>query len=449
MKRRIISLLLLTVTIGTFAQKADFINAPLNPYPYRGNASQQNLKGDVFQLGFLNYGKDGKWFSYHNIGGRDKVELNAAGQIIKEGQDGTFVSHKYDTKGNVIETTTGFENKTFSYDKKNRLVKEVVISKKNETSSSEFSYKQENDLLIVNQLYTGSNQQKITAEIHFKNGLQVYIKTNGYAAVLTKYQFDRKNNWIRKIEIDATTNKETVTGRQLTYYDEFDKGAAAFTVIAERLRANEPMLVPRIYINKKKLYVPFCRFVDDYIFYDVLSKTYYIARGAYSKSNAVGNIIPVGELITGYEPILLFNGEKLIAVNESGDVERKGKYTYTHYDQNYIAKDTVGGTATVFGKLPQLTSLKTVALGGTSMLDAASCVWYIHDSANQTILLFDHAKLTKSTGAGYTGTNNDMVMALDNKPKYVLTNFKTVADKVITQGRYFDPARDKLKTTKR
>lgn len=433
------------ISVGAFAQNADFINAPLNPHPYRGSVSQQNLKGDVFQLGYLNFTKDGKWFSYHNIGGRDKVELNAAGQLIKEGQEGTIVSHKYDTKGNIAETITGFETKTFSYDKKNRLVKEVVVSKKNETTSSEFSYNNVNDLLIVNQLYTGLNQQKLTAEIHFKNGLQVYIKTSGYPAVSTKYEFDRKNNWIKKINIDPTTNKETATVRQITYHDEFDKGAAAFTVIAEKLGASDPTLAPRIYINKKKLYVPFRKFVDDYVFYDGLSKTYYVARGAYGKNNAIGDIITVDKLITGYETILLFNGEKLIAVNESGDVERKGKYSYIHYDQNYIAEDTVAGTATLFGKLPQLNSSKTIALPGINMKDTNTSVWYIYDIDQKNLTLFDRGVLTKVAAAGYTGPNNDMVMAVDNKPKYVLTNFKTVADKVITQGRYFDPVKDKIK----
>ena len=445
MKKITTTLLILLFTFTGFAQKADFINAPLNPFPYRGSVSQQNLKGDVFQIGFLNYTKDGKWFSYHNIGGRDKVELNAAGQIIKEGQEGTFVTHKYDAKGNVMETITGFESKTLSYDKQNRLIKEVVVTKKNETSISEFSYKKVNELLIVNQVYTGPNQQKIIAEIHFANGLQVYIKTSGEPAVSTRYEFDRKNNWIKKIDIDATTNKETATFRQITYYDEFDRGTAAFTVIAEKLRATETTTVPRIYINKKKLYVPFSRFVNDYIFYDGLSKTYYIARNGYNKNNRVGNITPVEKLISGNEAILLYNGENLIALNESGEFERSGKYTYTHYHQNYMAKDTVGGTTTLFGKLPQLAMLKTIALAGVNMLDAATSVWYIHDATTKTILLFDHAKLTKSTGAGYTGVNNDMVMAVDNKPKYVLTNFKTVADKVITQGRYFDPAKDKIK----
>ncbi len=450
MKKITATFLALLFIFSGFAQNVDFVNAPLNPTTKYAPLREQNLKGDIFQFGYLNFDRKGIWIPYKKTPNATEVTRNDLGRVVnvkKSYRDVTY--YDYDDKGNLIEVRTNDATQKYTYDFKNRLIAKSNISTDNAKSGSQYSYSKREDLLIVNQVGISVSGQKYNTEIHFKNGLEVYAKSIGYPATITQYEFDHKGNWIKLTAINADTKKNNLEPivREFIYYDEYDMGFNAIGVITEKLAEKINLLVPKTYIGSKNFIASSSRFVNDFVFYDRFSKTYYIARGAYNANNIEGKKHLVEILSTGHEIMLLSNGNNLQVINQGEISSNKTKFAFTTYYRNYIARDTLAGAAFSFGQLAVPRSPFTIATPGKDMLENATSVWYIYNTERKSLILFDRGKSINTTISGYTGVNNDLVLALNNTPKYVLTGYQKVADKTITQGRYFNPNTDTIKTT--
>ncbi len=434
---------------GSFAQNVDWINAPLNPVPKRANLKTQNLKGDVFQLDFVNYSRDGKWELSPVWGTKDKLEFDAMGRLIKDVDVyGSVTNYTYDKKGNLIQEHNAFSNSTYTYDDKNRLIKVGYLDKLNKNHNIEYAYKQQKEILIVTELKTATRSKQVELEIHYKNGLKVYEKVkDGYATVFA-YEMDNTGNWVTKTitnEATKTTNSKSVK-RDIIYYDDLNRN---IEVVVDKIYGSFPRLVPNAYINDKKYHLSFSRFNDDYVIFDVLSKTYYVAREAYSKKNIEGQKISVEKLISGHEIIMLFDGRSTEIVENGRTKNDKIHYTLANYWGNFFARDSVSGRRFVFAKPQTTTPQKTIAMAAINMKDDANKVLYIYNKQTTEILLFDRGEVVeKPKLSGFSGVNNDYVMADKNTPKYVLTGVTESPNQTVARGRYFNSAKDKLITVK-
>ena len=140
MKRLILTLLFTIVTLTTFSQKVDWVNAPMNPIPNGMDLKFHNLKGDVLQESILNYfTRDGKWFSYE---GNEEITKDSQGRVIVfKDYQGNRYSYKYDEKGNLIENKYNEATPViYTYDNLNRVIKESYNDNQNRSRSSEYSY---------------------------------------------------------------------------------------------------------------------------------------------------------------------------------------------------------------------------------------------------------------------------------------------------------------------
>ena len=434
---------------SSFAQNTNWVNAPINPVPYRANLIHQHLKADVFQYAFKRFSRDGKWILYQESAeSKEGVQLDTKGRVIQETLfTGSITNHAYDSKGNLVLSQTNYDKRVFSYDDKNRLIKEVYTTSKNETRTRQYSYKQQNGLLIVTELETGFNNKLNETEMHFKNGLEVYTKEKGYSNTIIEYEFDHKGNWIKQTKIDVETKKirnEPYT-REIIYYDEYDKGINAISVVAKKLVKESPLLVPKLYINNKKYNTSFNRFIDDYVFYDGLSKTYYVARGGYSKNNIEGQKLPVEKLLSGHENVLLYDGKYLSVLEKGTKPNKNAKWKFEQWYGSYLATDTISGKTYVFAKSSVQPNQKTVALIGKNMSDPDNNLWYFSAKAENKVAFFENGKMIDDIQPfGMIQSTGEPIVAVNGVPKYVLSEYRTHIDKTFAKARYFEPGKDQL-----
>ena len=410
---------------------------------------QQNLKGDIFQLNHVNFDRNGNYLPSKKSDDLTEVTLNDLGKIVKEKSSlGYATYYDYDSKGNLVRERTFNAVRTYTYDNVGRVIQEVFVNNEKETSKSQYSYTKQKDLLVVKETGTALSKKPYQSESHFKNGLMVYTKTAGELAKIIQYEFDHKGNWIKRTTVNAETKKELVEpyNRAFIYYDEYDKGPSDMSVVTTRLSKDISLLVPKLYINNKIYNTNYCRFIDDYVFYDAFSKTYYVARGGYSKSNIEGQKFTVEKLSTGAETVLLYDGKYLDVADNGIAPKSKNQYNFKTYYGNYVARDSIAGKAFYFGVLPTMAIQKTIMLPGTNMKDPNTSVWYLFNAEKKTILVFDRGEIVKIAAAGFTGPENNPVLAESNIRRYVLLGFKNMKDKTFTQGRYFDPKTDKIKS---
>lgn len=426
MKKILSSLLVLVLATSSFAQKIDFINAPLNPVPDISSVAQQNLKGDVFQADFTKFTRDGEQFlSDEKKKKKDVIE--------------------FDAKNRIAKVTTSYQSITnYTYDQKSRVIKEVY-QHLYENWTIDYTYKQIKDVLMVTQKKVG-DKQSYDIERHFKNGLEIQFQHKGKSPRKYHYEFDKKGNWIKRLTHDITSKTliYEVNTRNIIYYDEYDQGINAISVVSKKFV--EVLIVPNTFINNKKYHMEFSRFDNDYVFYDALSKTYYIARGGYNKNNIEGQKHAVEKLSSGYETALLYNG-KTATIVESGKARQSfNDWKTANYLGFMIAADSVANKSYAFGPFPAVSDNKIIALGGKDMMDEENKVSYLLNHEKKAFFVFENGKNIVFNYVAVREGDLSIILGDRNAPKFVTPSDKKRVENAITPGRYFDPARDKILT---
>ncbi|GAL82532.1 hypothetical protein JCM19274_210 [Algibacter lectus] len=140
MKVKIISILLFSTLLNpVFAQKIDFENAPLNPpMAFQFKREHFNLKGPVSRWDNLYFNEDGYLIknsigncTYKYVNGKlvsdnkgNKYTVNSKDYIIGVIDSyGSTTDYKYNAEGLLIYEGNKYENKTYTYDSKNRLIR--------------------------------------------------------------------------------------------------------------------------------------------------------------------------------------------------------------------------------------------------------------------------------------------------------------------------------------
>ncbi len=232
--------------------------------------------------------------------------------------------------------------------------------------------------------------------------------------------------------------------RDIIYYDEYDQGINALSVVSKKFV--EILIVPYTFINNKKHRMAFSRFDNDYVFYDALSKTYYIAKGGYNKNNIDGQKHAVEKLSSGYGTVLLYNG-KTAKIVESG-LERQPfkEWDRVDYIGFMIATDSLAKKSYAFGPIPAISDNKIIALGGKDMMNEENKVSYLLSHEKKAFFVFENGKNIAFNYVAVRQGDLSIVVGDSNAPKFVTPSDKKRVENVISPGRYFDPAKDKILT---
>lgn len=376
-----ISFFLLSVITG-FTQHVDWIHAPENPIPRGSSLQYQNLKGAVFQENILDYyTKDGQWFPYN---AEFEIRRDNQGRVIYFKDTYNTYQYVYDNKGRLLEDKQDNNPyRVFEYDSKNRVIKTTYTNPNHSIGTITYSYTQDGTKCTVNEIRTHKDGEIVVQEKHYDKGLQMYAHTQGFPATIYTYEYDEHGNWIVRTILDAETKQPLrnrfdgkiapLSTRSIIYHNEYEKGLQALTVQMTDLTNGavaNARLVPMVFINGKELEKSlFSRFLNDYVFYDPISKTYYIARDAYLDTYKRDQQIPVEVLSTGHENVLLFNGLKVKTL-ERGDEGELKNWKFIDYAKSlgaFISTNNSENRAYAFLNMPTVTNEKVVAVPGTDI----------------------------------------------------------------------------------
>ena len=183
------------------AQNIDFVNAPRNPIGYKYKKEHYNLKGDIYASGGKIFDRNGNLtynfgaFYYYDNSGKiigsnydDTFKLDDRGNIIlfKYNSGGTN-TYTFNNKNLLVhETNTFDEDRTYTYDSKNRIIKTAINRKGVFYQEIDFTYSKSGKALVVTLQYTNQDGNPgSTFAYHYENGYNVK-KSSHLARILIK-----------------------------------------------------------------------------------------------------------------------------------------------------------------------------------------------------------------------------------------------------------------------
>ncbi|RLJ69104.1 YD repeat-containing protein [Lacinutrix venerupis] len=442
MKRKsILIITLISIFSSAFAQNVDWINAPVNPIPQGCNLNKTNLKGDVFQHNYDYYDAQGNRIFFDS---EEYVTKDQYNRVIsyKSPTLGT-TQYKYDSKGNLVNSG----GILYEYDNNNRLTK-ATYSNKTET----YSYDKQGDIVIVlNNTYSTDGKLIHKSKAHYKNGLIVKReKTIIKNEINYSYEFDAQGNWTKRLYTDANGKPTQDPFHQVIIYsNELNNFASNIKIKrstgAINLTGRE---LPYIYINDKLVTIPlYNKLKNDYIFYNPLTSSYYIAPNAYDETIPTNTTIKHKQLIRGEKNILIINGTKTRLIKEGlNSYKTSSSWNYnrvfnhvliSNEQEAYVAKNAL-----------QKVHNQTTAFPVFAIATPGSEVWYIPSKDHKNSSLYVKGKnISGFKVAGFIQGTKDYVLSINNTPTYVLSNFSSSIAEDFNKGRYFNAAVDKISST--
>ncbi|MWW25741.1 toxin-antitoxin system YwqK family antitoxin [Algibacter lectus] len=249
MKVKTISILLFSTLLNpVFAQKIDLENAPLNPIAFQFKREHFNLKGAVSRWDNLYFNEDGYLIknstgncTYKYVNGKlvsdnkgNKYTVNSKDYIIGViDKYGDTTDYKYNAEGLLIYEGDKYENKTYTYDSKNRLIR------KNEGGSEKVQFEGSDYGVRYNYFGTPDDLEVFyrwdadgkPTKSKYANG---HLNYSSFSELeIRQYKFDDYGN-VYKIIISDGSN-ETVYNQKLEYFEQV-ADHVGFAVIESRLR---------------------------------------------------------------------------------------------------------------------------------------------------------------------------------------------------------------------
>lgn len=446
---------------NAFSQKTDLVNAPLNPIALKYKLEHFNLKGDVFcydskyyfnKEGFLisksDYQGD-KTYEYEN-GKLKYFEINNQGFIAKNGN----YQYSYNDKGLLVEKTETIKNygkndvitqTKYTYDNLNRLILEEVIKTNILYSSTTYSYKKTSDILVVNSETKQGTQKPILKEERYKNGRLIFSKSSIDSIELKiESSVDAKGNSIEDKYINNGTLTDTFDFT-IVYYSDANKPIDYKIVIKKGTNGN---LYQHIYRNGKYFYSPLkvkLESSNDLLFYDELTKNYYLAKNAYDNNLTEGTTINV-ELISKNNEALVqtFPNNRFTIYYKCenillNSINAKATYSNSHLFC-YLQVKKTSKEKTFFFRNAQ----NKLFTGGEVLPDSISHLYYYVDGAtNKDAIILKGAFISTTTFSDFKNIEGGGKLAyVNNVPTYTFPDYFNMEDDKIYVGRLYNEKTD-------
>lgn len=438
--KSILIITLISIFSSAFAQNINWINAPVNPLPKGANLKTTQLKGDVFQEYFSFYDTNGNELDFDNNYHIKRDQQNRP--ITYTYPDGKTTVVTYDADGNLIND----EGRIYEYDNYNRIIKATFAYK-----TIEYSYQKQGDLLMVTIVSKVKDKAPTTKIEYYTNGLLTERKlTLNSEKTFFKYKYDEKGNWITRIESNTAGNLINQYTRSIIYhseYKDFKKNAVIKTTTGDQ-NLKGGLAMPHLYINGKLDNTNlFCRFNNDYIFFNPLTSTYYIAPNAFDEWISLKDSIPFKPLINA-QNLIVSDGKTSICIEEGKTgmfSDRKWKLK-TQY-KNIILIDAKSDDVYFAENALVDTNNETKAYPAISMTDKGKEVWYVLNQDKSLIAFYHKGKKVPVTYKGIIANTQDQVYAVNGVATYVAQDYSNAKPLLFNIGRYFNPSKDKLATT--
>ncbi len=462
--KNIITILLFSFACQfTIAQKIDMENAPRNPIGFKHKKEHFFLRGDIYASSGKIFDKQGNLV--FNYGTRYYYDAN--GRITGNNYDDTF---SYDSKGNIVlfqyksgsisnysfnsknlltyEKNSYGEEKTYTYDAQDRIVKTVINKKGVFYQQRNYSYSKEGGNVVVSTQYLKANKQPgFKGKYYYKNG---FLVKEELASGVYEYTVDVDNKG-NKIDFYAANNPKAKHFKTFNrYYSD----------------ANKPMkleygyYIPGETTTSKKLTTAFVngeRATDitiskgvkpnEKIVYDGLTQTYYAIANVNPDTDTIDKRVTATNVLSKGKPMLSYahDGKFINYVHGQNRVKSRDFAFLGPHMVDYRIDKSLGRTYVI----RNYQNIKSQAVKQMELFttDKAS-ILYLRELEKDNFFITVKGKHIDYKKARFEYlTNGDPVIFIDDKPLYVLTGFRMAKNNEILQGRVYNGELDNKENT--
>ncbi|MDP5077064.1 MAG: hypothetical protein NWQ19_03170, partial [Nonlabens sp.] len=295
---------------GQKIRTIDWINAPLNPKsPVSINHIDANgpLNGDIVAVDSKWYGTNkgtllNKYLKDADLAVKFKAihyTEDAVGNVLQEvsyySSAKSTMYHTYDSEGFYTSKTKKEDNRnyTFEYDKKGRIIKEVLTGK-DFAYTTNYTYATKGKVLeIQEKQYSASNELVNHFIYTYENGLIRSWEEVGQQKYTYDYEYDSNKNWVKRIKTKGTDVSSDF--RTIIYRNQI-KDPSAIKLVVEK-GSYKPLF--KVYIDGVPTTLMTFTSGEDVYFYNPLQEQYFKAAGA--KSQLIPTNIGKEVAIIGYD----------------------------------------------------------------------------------------------------------------------------------------------------
>ncbi len=461
--KKLILLFTFLFSFTVFSQKTDWSNAPKNPIGHKYKKEHYNLKGDIFSSSGKIFNESGN--IVYNYGTRYYYDIN--GKIIGNNYNDTF---EFDSNGNIsmykyksgsanyytynsknllmYEKSTYGDEKTYTYDSQQRLIKTIVNRKGVFYQQRDLTYSNSGDTLIValqttkidGKLWSNSTYYYINGHLvkeKLTSGTYNYtIKTDAYGNKVDFYASDNPNpkhfKTFNRYYSDANKPAQLTYG----YYtsENGGKGEKYETIYINGEQTSDFMISKGVKSNEK-------------VIYDGLTQTYYSLENVIKENHTLETRIPLTNIISQGKPHISYsyNGNFINYVHGLNKVKSREFVYLGPHMIDYRVDKNIGRTYIINNyKNLNNSEVKEMNLMTT---DTAS-VLYLRELEKDNFFIVvkgNHIDYKKARFEYLT--NGDPVIIIDEKPLYVLSGFKTAKSNEVLEGKLYNGELDTQETT--
>lgn len=446
MKKLTSILFLLSVALSVFAQKTDWVNAPMNPIALQYKKEHFNLKGDVYAHKEKVFSKDGMLIYEYGIS--EGLHYLYKNGLLYEDTDGKL--YEFNNKRLLVKHTyaySGIQTKTFLYNSADLL----VSVKNTQGYSADYEYDDKGRLIISNV------RGDIKGFSYQKKGDQLIVIEKDLSknpVVTTKYIYKNgveigRNDQLFKINYDKFGNPSGF--ESAIYYSDVDNRNNEIAVVYTKPSSAAINLLfnCKFYINGQKVDFLFKEIVQrkDLLVYSPFTEKYYIIENAFDNAKSGQKQVFAKVLVNSpyalrnskdSSPMLNYKGAFLGNTTNGmrdGALKVYKAPVYLVYDKTL--------NQTFYGDLDNANTSGYYPLQPISPQDN---VVFIKNENNQFLIIIE-GKLYSKENSTYklSSLQNGASLIKDEKgnPLYYLPGTAKATSNKLYPGRKYNPATDK------
>jgi len=445
------------------AQKIDFLNAPRNPIGFKHKKGHFFLRGDIYASAGKIFDENGNLIYnfgtryYYDNSGKitgnnygDIFEYDSSGNIVKfQYKSGSTSWYTFNSKGLLIyEKTTYGDEKKYTYDSQNRLIKTSIDKKGKLSQTRTFSYHKKRDSLIIDMSYTYTNgRQGFTAKSYYIDGFLVkeIVSSGTYRY---KIEVDEKGNKVDFYSMDDANAKHFKTVNR--YYSDAKKPLKIEYGYYALSDSKSSKKGSTIYVNGERCTdIAISKGVrpNEKIIYDGLTQTYYSVLNIVPENHSLDTRIPISTKLSSGTPYInyTYDGKFINYVDGYNKVKSRDFAFLGPHMIDYRIDKTSGRTYIIRNyqniKEKQVKPMELFTTDTTSIL-------YTRQLKNENFFIVVKGKHIDYKKASFEYlTNGDPVIFIDKVPKYVLTDFRSAQENEVLHGRMYNGELNNVKVS--
>ncbi|MFK7749621.1 MAG: MORN repeat-containing protein [Kordia sp.] len=451
MKNKVLILLFCFGYQLTIAQKIDMVNAPRNPIGFKHKKEHFSLRGDMYASsgkifdnnGNLTYNYGTRY--YYDQNGRitgnnydDQLEYDARGNIILfKYKSGSVSNYVFNTKNLLtFEKNTYGEEKKYTYDSQDRIIKTVINKKGVFYQQRDYSYSKQDNMIVVSLQYTNADKQPgFVGKYYYRNGylIKEELASGTFAYVVEE---DAKGN---KIDFYTANNPKAKHFKTFNrYYSDVNKPAKfeyGYYIPGQKTTGKK---LSAVFINGNRATdITISKGVkpNEKVVYDGLTQTYYSVSNVNIDTDSADKRVPITNVISKGKTHLSYahDGKFINYVYGQNKAKSRDFAFLGPHMIDYRVEKSLGRTYIV----NNYKNIKSQAVKEMNLFTTdENSIVYARELEKDNFYIIVKGKHIDYKKARFEYlTNGDPVIFIDNKPLYILTGFKMAKNDQALTGR--------------